>query len=86
MVIVDALDKGKSMNPNTDDRLLLTVPEAARRLGMGRSFIYELVSKGEIKSIKLGRSRRIPVSALEEFIEAKLSESIDEASTGYPAG
>ena len=74
------------MNPNTGDRLLLTVPEVARRLGMGRSFVYQLVSRGEIQSIKLGKSRRIPVSALEKFIEAKLGESIDEASTSHPVG
>ena len=54
----------------SDERLLLTVPEAALRLGVGRSFLYRLVMAGEVRSVKLGRSRRIPVRALEEFVAA----------------
>jgi len=42
----------------SDQKLLLTVPECADRLGLGRSFMYELVQKGEIASLKLGRARR----------------------------
>ncbi len=66
------------MNSNTDSKLLLAVPEVARRLGMGRSFVYQLVMKGEIPSIKLGRARRIPVSALEKFVEGKLGGCTEE--------
>jgi excisionase family DNA binding protein len=43
------------------EKLLLTVPEAADRLGLGRSFMYEKVQTGEVASIKLGRARRIAV-------------------------
>ena len=50
------------------DRLLLTVEQAAERLGWGRTATYQKVLSGEIESIKLGRSRRIPVSALDEFV------------------
>ena len=50
------------------DKVLLTVTEAALRLGVGRSFLYNLVTRGEIASVKLGRARRIPVAALEEFV------------------
>ena len=57
-----------------DQRLLLTVPEAALRLGVGRSFLYELVMRGEIDSMKLGRSRRIPVVALERFVSERLEQ------------
>ncbi|MDP6549174.1 MAG: helix-turn-helix domain-containing protein [Dehalococcoidia bacterium] len=49
-------------------RLLLTIPEVASRLGLGRSLVYQLVMKGEISSIKVGRARRVPVTALEQFI------------------
>ena len=58
----------------TDDKLLLTVPEAAHRLGLGRSFLYQLLMRGAISSIKCGRARRIPVSALEDFIDAQMAE------------
>ena len=48
----------------TDDRLLLPVDEAARRLSIGRSLLYELLAAGEIHSIHVGRLRRVPLSAL----------------------
>ena len=65
------------MEPQPGQKLLLTISEAAFLLGMGRSFVYELVLKGEIPSIKLGRARRIPASALERFVAARLGESDD---------
>ena len=52
----------------TDDRLLLPVDEAARRLSIGRSLLYELLAAGEIHSIHVGRLRRVPLSALNEFV------------------
>jgi len=66
------------MDAKADSRLLLTIPEAAQRLGMGRSFVYQLVMRGMIPSIKLGRARRIPAAALEEFVAARLKEENDD--------
>lgn len=43
-----------------DDRLLLTVEEAARRLSIGRTLCYELVAAGQIRTIRVGRLRRRP--------------------------
>ncbi len=61
-----------------DQKLLLTVDEAAQRLGIGRSHAYVFVLRGEIPSVKLGRSRRIPLAALEEFIEKLRAEAEDD--------
>ena len=57
-----------------DGKLLLTVAEAAGRLGVARSHLYGWVMTGELSSVKLGRSRRIPVAALERFIAERLKE------------
>lgn len=46
----------------------LTVEEAARRLGIGRTKMYEYVSSGEIRSVKIGSLRRIPAEAVGEFL------------------
>ncbi len=54
--------------------LLLTPVEAARRLSIARSSLYELLLTGEIVSIKIGRSRRIPLDALTDFIDRKRGE------------
>ncbi|MDT3395804.1 helix-turn-helix domain-containing protein [Streptomyces sp. B1866] len=49
----------------------LTVEEAARRLGIGRTTMYALVSSGQIRSVKIGRLRRIPAQALTEYLTAQ---------------
>jgi excisionase family DNA binding protein len=52
----------------TDDQLLVTPEEAARRLSVGRTTIYELMSSGELQSVNIGRCRRVPVSSLSTFV------------------
>jgi excisionase family DNA binding protein len=51
------------------DKVLLTVPQAAERLGVGRSFLYGVIQRGELSSVKLGRARRVPVDALTKYVE-----------------
>lgn len=51
-------------------KLLLTPAEAARALGISRTRVYELMASGQLASVKIGRSRRISVSALYAFISA----------------
>jgi len=48
--------------------LLLTVTDVAERLGCGRTFVYELISAGELETVKLGRLRRVPVAALDALV------------------
>jgi excisionase family DNA binding protein len=50
------------------ERLLFTVEQCAEALGIGRTKAYELVLKGEISSVKVGRRRLVPRWALEKFI------------------
>jgi excisionase family DNA binding protein len=50
-------------------RLLLTVEEAANRLGIGRTLMYTLVKDGEVESVHIGRLRRIPADALPRYLE-----------------
>ncbi len=60
-------------------RLLLTVEEAADRIGIGRSNMFKLIRQGDVKSVKVGRLRRITPAALEDFIR-KLASSVDPAA------
>jgi excisionase family DNA binding protein len=50
--------------------LLLTVEEAAQRLSIGRTTMYSLVSTGAIKSVTIGRLRRIPSECLDEYVSS----------------
>lgn len=56
------------MNDGTACVDLLTVPEAAQLLRIGRNLAYELVARGEIPALHLGRAIRIPRGALEEWV------------------
>ena len=49
-------------------RGLYTVVEAAQLVGVGRSTMYELVSRGEVASIRLGRKVLITRSTLEALL------------------
>ena len=49
-------------------KLLVSVEEAAQMLSIGRSLVYKLVLSQQVQSVKIGRTRRIPVFALEAFI------------------
>ena len=60
--------------------LLLTVNQAAELLGMGRSTIYELIDSGELKSVKRGASRRVPLKAVHDYIEELLTEHSDDSN------
>jgi excisionase family DNA binding protein len=52
------------------------VEEAAEQLGMGRTKVYELVAKGELASIQIGKSRRIPVQAIRDYIAERTQEAV----------
>ena len=62
--------------PLSSGQLLLTVPEAAQRLRISRSLMYELISSGDIKSIHVGRLRRVPTQALADYVERQPSTPI----------
>lgn len=49
--------------------LLLRVEDAARCLGIARTLMYELVSRGEVESVRVGRLRRIPVDCLRDYVD-----------------
>lgn len=47
-----------------EERLTLTIPEAAKLLGIGRANCYECVRQGSIPSLRFGRRIVIPRAAL----------------------
>jgi len=57
----------------SDEKLLLTVVEAAHRLGIARTLMYELLGSGQIRSVHVGRLHKIPADALDAFV-ARLCE------------
>ncbi len=55
---------------------LLTIPEAAALLRVGRDTAYRLATDGAIPAVKLGKSIRIPRAALLAHIETRAREGL----------
>jgi excisionase family DNA binding protein len=49
-------------------RLAVSVEEAAEMLSLGRSSIFMLLKEGQLKSVKAGKRRLIPIVELEAFL------------------
>ena len=60
--------------------MLLTLKETAAALRLGRSKLYELMAAGKLRSVKIGGSRRIPATALAEFVAALEAEVEGDAA------
>jgi excisionase family DNA binding protein len=56
-------------------RLTLTVGEASQVLGVSRSYAYELVRRGELPCMRLGRRIVIPVRALDALLDRATAEA-----------
>lgn len=48
--------------------LLFTTDEVARMLGIGRCRVYDLIRQRELRSVKVGASRRVSARALSEYV------------------
>lgn len=57
------------------DTEMLTVEEVARRLRVSRWTVYKLIKERQLVSGKLGRSRRVPLSAIAACIAASVEDA-----------
>ena len=61
---------GVSTTPDGEASVLAVPPaEAARMLSLSRPMIYKLIQSGELRTVNIGRTRRVPVSELERLID-----------------
>jgi excisionase family DNA binding protein len=65
---------------------LLTVNEVASILGCGRTMVYELIDKGQLTRIKIGRLTRIPPSEVERFVRRGMGMVPPERPGPAPKG
>jgi len=65
-----AVNTEKTTRDTVVTSALLTVPEAAKYLGVGRKKIYELIEWGELKAVKLGRAVQVERKSLDKFRSA----------------
>jgi excisionase family DNA binding protein len=65
-----------------EERLVYTVAEAGEMLGISRAFAYELVARGELPVIKLGRRRLVPKAGLLALVGQTESETSAQPDRG----
>lgn len=51
------------------EKILLTPEEAAEVLNISRSKLYDLLQLQMLRSVKIGKARRIPTEAVHEYVE-----------------
>lgn len=59
-----------------NDCLAISIPEAARRLGIGRNQGYECAKRGEIPTIRLGKRKVVPLAAFEAMLAVQSKQQI----------
>ncbi len=57
------------------DKKLLTTTEVQEMLSVGRTRVFALIASGQLRSVLIGSSRRIPTDSVEEFIQELLLQS-----------
>lgn len=68
-------------DPPVSEALLLTVPEAARLLAIGRTSLYRLIQDGDLRVVKIGRATRVPLVDLQAFVDDARRESTRDSSS-----
>jgi len=68
-----AVDRRKR-NPGLS--VLLTVEEAAELLRLGRTRTFELVMRGNIQSVKIGRRRLVVREGLDRYVAELLASQL----------
>lgn len=56
-------------------KLLRDVREVGAALGCGKTYVYELIARGDLRTVKLGRLTRIPAASVAEFVCRKLDSN-----------
>jgi excisionase family DNA binding protein len=51
--------------------LAVRLPEAARLLSISERFAANLIASGKIRSLRVGKVRLIPVTAIDEFLNGE---------------
>lgn len=58
------------MTTATEEATWFSYPEAQRFSGLGRTKLWEIISRGDVKAAKVGRAVRINRHSLDEYMQA----------------
>ena len=60
------------------EKLLLRPAEAGELIGVSRAQAYNMIQRGEIPSVRLGRSVRVPLEGLREHVRRLSQEQAEQ--------
>lgn len=49
-------------------RVMYRVEESAELLSLSRDRVYQLIRSGQLRSVRVGKARRVPARALEDYV------------------
>ena len=49
--------------------ICVRVNDAARMIGVGRTKLYQLISRGELETVKIGKATRVTTASLHRLVE-----------------
>ena len=55
--------------PQPVESICVRINEAARMIGIGRTKLYELISTGELETVKIGKATRVTTASLRELVK-----------------
>ena len=65
---------GVTTEGNEMEKMLLTPEEAADALSISRATVYDLMRARALHSVKIGRARRVPTSAVRDYVSRLLED------------
>jgi excisionase family DNA binding protein len=71
---VQGMATKKNAHHADGSRRLYSALEAARLLGVGRTYMFHLIATGQVESVEIGKLRKIPSEALDEYIDRLRAE------------
>ena len=61
---------------NISSPLLLSLPEVAKALGLGRTKVYDLIATEGLPVVRFGRAVRVSVASLQQWIDQREKQSV----------
>jgi len=64
------------------ERLLLTLPEAAKALSVATRTVRRLIERGELPKVKVARCVRVPAEAVQAWVDKQVTHAHNEGRAG----
>lgn len=64
-------------------RVSFSIEEAAGALGIGRTYVYQLIKEGRLQVVRLGRRTLVPMDAIQDLLQMNTSGAKADTPTAH---